>query len=208
MRTLARRWARRLRGETSSPVRESESGTFIFIHINKTGGTSVAEAIGLPEKQHLTVQEVIEQVGRAAWDASYTFAFVRNPWDRVVSHYKYRVQTRQTGLGSSPLDFSTWLARTYGAEQDPFYYDKPRMFQPQLEWLKDDRGALSIDRIGRFESLVEDFDEIRMVLGLERPLKHLNPTAPSDYRAFYDDTSRKTVARWFADDIDAFDYSF
>jgi hypothetical protein len=82
------------------------------------------------------------------------------------------------------------------------------MFQAQLEWLKDDHGELSLDRIGRFESLAEDFEVIRDALGMGGPLPHMNATEPSDYRAFYDDTAIDTVARWFAEDIDYFDYAF
>ena len=70
------RWLRRLR--------ERYWLDYSFVHINKTGGTSVVVALGLPFG-HLTAREKIEQLGRERWDGRFTFAFVRNPWDRVAS---------------------------------------------------------------------------------------------------------------------------
>ena len=138
-RTLWKRVAPRT-AKDDSPVRIGPNGTFVFIHINKNAGTSIGHAIGLPKKQHLTVQEVIEIVGRAQWERAFRFSIVRNPWDKVVSHYNHRVKTNQTGLNDNPLPFKQWVAATYGPAKDARYYDQPKMFQPQVEWLKDDLG--------------------------------------------------------------------
>ena len=65
------------------PLRQGSNGSFIFIHINKTAGTSIGKAIGLPIKDHLTAQEVLSRIGKDRWDAAYKFTLVRNPWDKV-----------------------------------------------------------------------------------------------------------------------------
>ena len=59
---------------------------YIFIHINKTGGTSIERALG-GKFQHKTAREKIAELGEAVWQAKFTFAFVRNPWDKMVSQY-------------------------------------------------------------------------------------------------------------------------
>ena len=66
-----------------SPLRSGPNGPFIFIHINKTAGTSIGRAVGLPNKLHLTAREIIDRVGEEAWRKAYKFAFVRNPLSRL-----------------------------------------------------------------------------------------------------------------------------
>lgn len=104
-----------------------------FIHINKTGGSSVEEALGLPFR-HQTAAEALAVIGRRRWDRRLTFSVVRNPWDRAVSQYHFRVRTGQTGLDESGISFTEWL-RLVHVERDPAYRDVPRMFMPQLDWL-------------------------------------------------------------------------
>ena len=41
------------------------------MHINKTGGSSVGNAIGLAVKNHLTTKEIIKRVGQQPWDEAY-----------------------------------------------------------------------------------------------------------------------------------------
>ena len=64
---------------------------FVFIHINKTAGMSVGKALGL-KKQHLTAGEYKNSLGIRRWNKSFKFIIVRNPWDKVVSHYFHRVK--------------------------------------------------------------------------------------------------------------------
>jgi len=94
---------------------QADGSDFVFIHINKTDGTSIEAALGL-RLEHKTAQEKIHQLGLASWRNRFTFAFVRNPWDRVVSHYHYRVETNQTELATRTISFTEWVFRAYGAQ--------------------------------------------------------------------------------------------
>ena len=190
------------------PLRKGSKGTFIFIHINKTAGTSIGNAIGLPIKHHQSAREVIARIGRDKWDKAYKFTLVRNPWDKVVSHYEYRRKRNKTDLATQDISFAEWVKKTYGPEKDPFYYNNPKAFQPQVEWLKDDEGNISIDFVGKFESINEDFEQIKKAIGLDAELPHLNASRRADYRSYYDDETREIVAQWFREDIEAFNYHF
>ena len=124
---------------------------FVFIHINKTAGTSIKKALWIPF-EHKTALEKIEELGRERWDQRLTFTAVRNPWDKVVSHYHYRVKTNQTELGTNTIPFPEWVKRTYG-EQDPFYLDQHKMFMPQVDWISDENGEILVDESVHFEYL-------------------------------------------------------
>ncbi len=189
------------------PVRKGKIN-FIFIHINKTAGTSITKAIKLPKRRHLSAKEVIEIVGKERWEKSYKFTFVRNPWDKVVSHYKYRIKTNQTNLRDNPISFSEWVKLTYGDDKNLFYYDKPKMFQPQNEWLLNDEDKIDIDMIGKFENINKDFQIIADQIGCDSKLPHRNKTEKVDYREFYNDETKAIVAKWFQRDIELFKYEF
>jgi chondroitin 4-sulfotransferase 11 len=59
---------------------------YIFNHINKCGGGAIEAALCLP-RLHMTAAEYIHFLGRERWDSIFSFSFVRNPWDKVESHY-------------------------------------------------------------------------------------------------------------------------
>ena len=177
-----------------------------FVHINKTGGSSIERALGLPFA-HLTAVELRDLIGPSRWERRFSFGFVRNPWDRVVSHYHYRVKTNQTGLATNPIPFDEWVVRAYG-ERDPVYYDQPRMFQPQYRWLCDDDGVELVDFVGRFERLADDFDEVCRRLGVDAALPHLKKSKHTDYRELYSDETRDIVGRIFAEDLARYGYEF
>ena len=191
-----------------SPLRQGSHGPFIFIHINKTAGTSIGNAIGLPVKHHQTAREIITSIGKDKWNEAYKFTLVRNPWDKVVSHYEYRKKRNKTELATRNVAFAEWVKKTYGPEKDPFYYNNRRAFQAQVEWLKDDEGKVDIDFIGKFESINEDFEQIKSAIGLEASLPHLNASKRAGYQSYYDDETREIVARWFSEDIATFGYEF
>jgi chondroitin 4-sulfotransferase 11 len=190
-----------------SPLRQGKNGPFIFIHINKTAGTSIGNAIGLPIKDHLTAKEVIARIGESKWNEAYKFTLVRNPWDKAVSLYEYRRKKDRTEIAARGVSFSDWVKMTYGEDKNYDYYNV-RAFQPQVDWLKDNEGKISMDFVGKFESINEDFNHIKSVIGLDSGLPYLNASKRAGYQSYYDDETRDIVARWFHEDIDLFTYKF
>ena len=178
----------------------------VFIHINKTGGSSVEKALRIPF-EHKTALEKIEELGRASWDKKLTFTVVRNPWDKVVSHYHYRRKTNKTDLRDKPVEFSEWVKRAYG-QQDAFYYDIPKMFMPQMDWITDESGKILVDEIIHFENLAAEFDSVRRKLGKNVTLPHVKKSNRGNYQEYYDQEAKEIVRNWFEPDITRFGYQF
>ncbi|MEH0157673.1 sulfotransferase family 2 domain-containing protein [Limibacter armeniacum] len=199
----------RIVGNNDNPLRKGGKRNYVFIHINKTGGTSIAEVIGLSKKKHLTVKQLVRLINSNEWESAYKFAFVRNPWDKVVSHYKYRVKTNQCNMLNSPIGFNEWVECTYGNKKDYYYYDNPIMFQSQLDWLKNNEELIDVDFIGKFERIVDDFKIVANNIGLENcDLPHLNKTKKVNYRDYYNDNTAGIIERHFKEDIMKFGYEY
>jgi chondroitin 4-sulfotransferase 11 len=196
--TAVRDWQRTLRQRYLRP--------YVFVHINKTGGSSIERALGISQ-DHSTALEKYRQLGAKAWEQKFVFAVVRNPWDKVVSHYHYRVKTKQTGLDDNPITFREWVLRCY-LDRDPQYYDQPRMFMPQWHWLIDEKGKSLVDFVGRFENLNQDFATISDRLSLGSSLGHVKPSSRGSYQNYYNEETQALIEASFAEDIDAFGYRF
>ena len=196
--SAVRGWQRTLRQRYLRP--------YVFIHINKTGGSSIERALRISQ-DHSTAWEKYQQLGHKAWQRKFVFAIVRNPWDKVVSHYHYRVKTNQSGLGDNTIPFREWLLRCY-RDEDPQYYDQPRMFMPQWRWLVDEKGLSLVDFVGRFETLDQDFATISNRLSLGASLGHVKPSSRGSYQSYYDDETRVLIQSCFEEDVEAFGYRF
>jgi chondroitin 4-sulfotransferase 11 len=88
----------------------SSSRAFIFIHIQKTGGSSIVSALrkAAPDSistfsdfaachdplkgQHVFASDLRNYLGDHEWQRFFKFAFVRNPWARLVSWYNMCIE--------------------------------------------------------------------------------------------------------------------
>ena len=195
----------------------------IFIHIPKCGGTSVEDVIWPKEQgrteedlwmgfvsrfenkyqtgglQHLLAWQVREEVGRDVFRAYYKFAFVRNPWDRVVSQFAY--MQRRPDL----MDYVGMTSNTeFKAYLELIRLKEHVQWMPQVQFLLDHDGSLLVDRIGRLESFNEDCAQIFDTLGLapDQLPGHINRSKRQAFQYYYSDSEAvEIVADIFAEDI-------
>jgi hypothetical protein len=152
---------------------------------------------------HASASE-IRNFAATEWDAYFKFCFVRNPFDRAVSDYKWRTR-RKPGVS-----FIEFLRRI----DDPQRPDPERVVpRPATNWpiyTIDDRVA--VDFVGKFENLLEDFAEICDKIQIPFD-PHLFPLAKQGlrrehYRTYYGQEEKTLVTKLFGSEIDCFDYSF
>lgn len=186
--------------------REIYIANFSFIHINKTGGSSIERALNL-HTNHRTAQEVRDMIGDRRWASRFTFTVVRNPWDKVVSHYHFRRERNKSNIQTDNIRFGDWVRMSYG-QKDPRYYHSPKMYMPQLQWITDQRGEVLVDFVARFETLEKDFATICDRIGVSATLPHLKKTDRGHYRDYYTPETRQIIADCFRQDIEHFGYEF
>lgn len=189
-------------------MRQKYFDKFVFIHINKCGGTSIERALGIPVLNHDTAMYRLKKIGKKRWDACWKFAFVRNPFDKVVSHYEYRRLTNQTDMGTCPISFDEWVELAY-ADKNTRYYDKQKMFMPQKEWITNEEDEIIVDFVGRFESIRKDFQVVCEALDLNTTLPHVKSTRRRQhFRSYYSQRSRAIIENHFRVDLEQFGYEF
>ena len=177
-----------------------------FININRSGGTIFAKTLGL-HNEHATAKEFIANYGRDEWDEGYKFAFVRNPWDRAVALYKFRMNATRNEGETKKVDFKDWVRLVY-EEQQPDYYDNPKIFMPQVDWLKNDKDIIDTDYVARFENMDEEYAKLATLFGFDNEPPELRVEARGDYRSFYDSDTVERIASWYREDVESFDYGF
>jgi chondroitin 4-sulfotransferase 11 len=164
---------------------------------------------------HYTAREIRFYLGRRRFNRYFKFAFVRNPWDRLVSRYYYLRAQNSNNPGArinerdyyppGTLSFSDWLLGT-GPKRNCIH---PLDLRQQLEWLTDTDGTMLIDYVGRYETLSTDYDKICGHIGIDTKLPHLNTQSPdSDYRKHYTSETVEFVSKQFREDIQQWNYEF
>ena len=156
--------------------------------------------------QHLLAWQVREEVGSDIFNAYYKFAFVRNPWDRIVSQFAY-IQQRpdlMDFLGmTSDTEFKAYLELIRRKEHV--------QWMPQVRFLLDQDGSMLVDHIGRLETFNEDCVKIFDALGVytDRLPGHVNRSTRKPFSSYYSDCeSIDMVAKLFAEDINFLGYKF
>ena len=185
---------------------------FIFIHINKTAGTSIEQALNsygekriVPknntdfkmsrQSQHFNYKEYREFLG-ADYDDYFKFTVIRNPFDRIVSYYFGR------NAITNGLNFSEWIVDRY---KNRNFQDFERMYSDYKHWI----GEEKMDLILRFENLSSDFEILKEKLNLNCELGFHNVTKNRvHYSKYYNDETRAIVKEFFRDEIKKFNYTF
>ncbi len=195
------------------PISQFNNKDFIFIHINKTGGTSISNILKLGKTHQNYTKTIISLIGEEKFKNTYSFTCVRNPFDRILSQYYYRIKPNKNPKEpylEEKIGFNKWVKLTYG-EKDKKYWNDSIIFKPQIEWLKDtEENIILPNKIIKFEKLNEDFKEISNYLETDITLPHLNKSTikKHNYKEEYNLESKKIIAEYFKEDIEYFNYKF
>jgi len=189
----------------------SNKNKFAFIHIPRTAGTSINLVLKKYCGEFVKHQSIIDVKRKLKnnFDSYLKFCVVRNPWDRAVSTYEWGIQM-VSPYKKRPfwenLGFKEWAIHEFGTNGNHFAYKE--QLQPQLDWITDNNGEVSVDFIGRFENLIEDWKLICEKCGFLDKLPHKHDTTRKKYQGYYDDETKELISKYFQKDIEYFGYEY
>jgi hypothetical protein len=161
---------------------------------------------GLATAAHLTAQQLRECLGEADFSSMFTFAFVRNPWDRCLSAYFYFRRKRLHPLHrmAMVMSYEDFLEQLE-AQGMPFVGQ-------QSLWLFSAERESLVDYIGRVEDIGGDMARVHDAIGLRATAfsarTNVSAERDRDYRAHYTARAQEIVARAMRDDIELLGYSY
>jgi hypothetical protein len=214
----------------------SHKYNFLFVHIAKTGGTSVRSALNklrwhdpmyylmwpchrlsgltghklgtrFPRHSHIIAAK--EMLPAEFYDELFKFAFVRNPWDLQVSSF-HHIQRERPQYMEGITDFNEFMRWKFNPER-PYQYHIDTSLSLQSDYLVDLHGVKQVDFLGRYESLNDDFLHVCNTIGIpasELPHKRKAGDRKQDFRSYYADDVAEQVAQHFQRDIAMLEYQF
>jgi len=173
---------------------------FEMAYTNKQTGYAFRTS-DLNDFKHLPARTARRVLGESFWQSAFRFAFVRNPWDWVLSNYVYKQRPENV----EPMDTEKvlWVRDNVKLRQLPIPY------RTQHAFLCDEDGQVKLDFVGRFENFSSDFAKVANHLELGGDLGHLNENekdSRSDVRSLFTDEAFELVGELWAVDIETFGY--
>lgn len=210
-----------------------------FVHIQKTGGSTIEfilskhisdfQNVG---SKHSTVREAARKIDN--WDTYFSFTFVRNPWDRLVSWYSMIEEAGQIKLIDTIKSRRNFMrykrARQWSSWKEVIRktnsFDKfvrslseisitpsgqPKFARNQLDYLLDEHGNISVDFIGRLENFQADVETLLEKIEISPnniKLSKKNKSKHNHYSQYYSPETRDIVEQLYQRDIEHFGYEF
>ena len=216
-------------GSRVSVVMVSHEARVVFVHVQKTGGSTIDAYLraALPDGQgvstggrgrHARLRQILQK--NPDLTHYWIFGFVRNPWARLLSWHSMIVRRSEAARAGDQEatrriernDLWGTVIRDY-PHFDTFVLrgldEIPEIRWPQVSYLRS-KGRIA-DFIGRQESFEADMRAVIARIGIEVPadVSRINaaPERP-DYRDVYTPVMRDKVTHVFKRDLRAFSYEF
>ena len=186
----------------------------VFIHNPKTGGQALRQILLQGEFDGPVTGPL-----PVAWQSHFSFSFVRNPFDRLVSAWKMFTQgiedtgwrvPRDVEPNMSLADFLEIVTdESIGYGESESRDGKMRIRNHTLPQTHEFYSIDQAQFVGRFENYDADVRRIFETLGITRdPPLPRHTTRRGPYQSYYDAGTRRTAEQYYSRDLEQFGYSF
>lgn len=205
----------------------SDSHQFIFVHIRKAAGSSIRDTLSplsisvaknlkakikskvlrieknyhkYSYREHSPISHAKNLMTPQLFDSYFKFAFVRNPYTRLISEYEFIRRRPDHGRHKTviKMTFDQYIK-----------YQSKRFDAHQINMLADKGGNLQMDFIGRFENLHEDWafvcDKLQI---MNAELSHRKKASKVNYKDYFNPESIELVAKLWKKDLQTFNYQY
>jgi hypothetical protein len=216
----------------------------ILIRVPKTASTSMCSGLHYANSiaggsvvtnlKHEGIVEIRDQTSKHYFGSYYKAAFVRNPWDWLVSYFSYDKALLKQINGNNPqgnrretingvraeTTFEEYIMLVKDMNEKltkpgPSVKQTLHPYQPQYKYLVDENEEIIIDFIGKYEDIENDWSNLTQkikadnsILSFQMPLGKTNVSNHEHYKEYYTDELREIVGSIYKKDIELFDYKF
>ena len=180
----------------------------IFVHIPKTAGTSISQALYKEQPKHHPLK-IYKNLDSERFENYFKFAFVRSPYDRLYSTYRYARKISHP-VYRGPLSD---IAKYDSFEQFVFEWcDRQKIsehyfLKAQVDYLSLGGDSIDVDFVGKFENLQEDFNRLCKLIGIDATLPVSNvSTSDSERKSAYTTEMKNKISDIYKLDFELFDY--
>lgn len=181
---------------------------FLRIGIPKTASVSI-ESSGLIKEKNKTIRPILARDIKNIKDF-FSFAIVRNPYEKVLSSYFYWTKVGNSRSGNDGFYKFTKKYPTF--ESFVMDYDNSEAIEiyqsskyTQWKFITDIDDNIIIDFVGRFDNLEEDFKKIQLINGTKEEnlltLPHLNKSKHDFWKTYYNDEMAGIIYEKWKDDF-------
>lgn len=199
-----------------------EDKPYLFIHIPKNAGTYIRKMMpGLNDNHDHAPLRDIQTKHPKLYNKNFTFAVVRNPWERCVSMFNFHMNTNEMdikGWGNYGMDIlNKHKVHTFEDFVQLLYNNKENIFklgeivwEKQTYFITDHLGRLIVDKIIYIENLEEEINQIKAYykITIPNPEFRINVSNSKPYKQYYNDFTKAQVAEIYAEDILLTGYTF
>ena len=143
------------------------------------------------------------------WDKYFKFSFTRNPWERVLSTFRYNCKRKKDweAIGC-PDPRPPFLPVTNNFKN--YILDPKKQFIGQCyKWVYDQKENNMLDFVGKVENLQNDFNTACKLISIpSEKISRRNQTKGEHYTKLYDNKMTEIISKVYIKDIDYFGYKF
>jgi len=148
---------------------------------------------------HISVQQIAHFLPGNSFEDFFSFAFVRNPYDRFVSYCAFINRHNRTMQHDA---LSTMKSVLDHKAQVP-----PVLMRPQAQFLTDENQQILISHIARFEDIQAGISQVLQRIGVDAvPLPALNRSDHRPYQSYYDIELKEMVDDYYELDFTLLNY--
>lgn len=205
---------------------------YVFIRTQKTASTSIEKYLrgylgpddiatedrvdGWPAlncdpsiQPHASYRQVISEFGGSI-RPYYSFAFDRNPWDRAVSEFHFKLKAKRPNG-----EFIHGHELTLNGFRESVINRGHLLYYPNHFLYLDASGDPIVDQVFKYEDINKAFHAVCIKLGvpwrkdeLLNLKSHTRPSDSADYRKYYDPDTEEIIRKINEPAIKLLDYKF
>jgi hypothetical protein len=195
--------------------------SLFFIHIPKCAGTTIEKALGMQKEEFFFSKNRFNTLFKVSpqhftyknlkiicnLDKFKLFTVVRNPYDRIVSEYKY-IQNEENEYWEDfkNINFDSFIEKIFLLDELKRWCLFDSHFDLQYNFIEDGENLI---KLFKYENLQEAFDWLNSLTDSTITFPHERNSEKMHYSFYY--KYKKTidiVSEFYKKDLEYFNYSF